>query len=117
MLQQDKKIMTISPDWIRSRDWDLPDHPEQFGISRQRLARSHLLMDNIGVALIGGKSNDYVQFDVFGGDFADTTWSIGYAWTKQTPRSIVKSAYHTMPDREGRVHSPIEGRWCMFHRR
>jgi hypothetical protein len=117
MLKQDKKIMEIGPDWIRSQDWDLPDNPEQVGISKQRLAQYHNLMNKIGVTNVGGsKNSNYVQFDVFGGGFADTTWGIGYAWSKKPPRNIVKSAYHTMPIRDGRVHSLIEGNWYIFHR-
>jgi hypothetical protein len=94
----------------------LPDNPEKVGISKQRLAQYHSTMNKLGVVPISG-DDDYAQFDVFGGGFADTTWSIGYAWSKQPPKAIVKSAYNTMPMRERRVHSHIEGNWYIYHRR
>jgi len=117
MLLEDKQIMMIGSDWLRSRDWDLPDNSEEIGVSRQRLADYHALMNTLDVAPIGG-DDDYVQFNRFGGGFTDATWGIGYAWSRKPPETIVKSAYWHKPIMRGRrVHSHIEGNWYIFQRR
>ena len=119
MLQQDKKIFVIGSDWVRSRD-GAGDTLADIGISMQRLDKYRALMNKLDVAPIGGFSSreNYFQFHVFGGGFTDTTWGIGYVWSKKPPEAIVKSAYWHRPIMRGdRVHSHIEGNWYIFHRR
>lgn len=117
MLQQDKQISIIGSDWMRGRDMSIVDTPEQMGISVERLAQYRALMNKLGVAPISGfgSRENYFQFNVFGGGFTDTTWSIGYAWSSKTPENIVPSAYNSMP--RHRCHSRIVGDWYIFHRR
>jgi hypothetical protein len=116
MLQQDRKVQAIAFDWFSGTG--VPDDSlKSAGISQQRLDAYRKLMKIFGVSLIGrlGGKKGYFKFAVFGGGMTDTSWSIGYAWSEDTPSHIVKSAYNTVYS--GWCHSPIEGHWYIYHMR
>ncbi len=120
MLQQDTQVFEIGNDWVSSRQSSSIDTLANAGISQQRLNAYHALMKQLSVTPIGRLSSgtDYFQFNVFGGGFADTTWSVGYVWSKNPPGNIVASAYQLSGAMRGnRVHSVLEGDWYIFQRR
>ena len=121
MLAHDENVRIIGPDWTQSKSefdsqerWtrDLP-----LDVSNVRLALYRHRMKNLGITnLYVYDQKHQIHFSLFGGGFADTTWDIGYAWSKETPKPLVKSAYYQMPGREGIHFSRIEGDWYIYNR-
>lgn len=122
MLAADKNVRVIGPDWTSSRSefdsrgrWtrDLPldVSPAHLALYRQRM--KHLGFTNLYVY----EQHHQIHLPEFGGGFADTTWDIGYAWCKETPKALVKSAYHQMPGQNHMHFTRIEGDWYIYHSR
>lgn len=122
MLVQDKNLKALGVDWANAKYKRMPDGVEApalpLNVSQSRLAlyRSRMKRLNIGTIVVDERTNR-IRFSVFGGGFTDTTWSIGYAWSKNTPQPLVESAYSQMPARDKMHFSRIEGHWYMYHRK
>lgn len=116
MLQQDKFIFVIGPDWVEAQ-WDEKKSryfPLDISAERLNLYRSRL--KKLGFSGVVSR-NGQIRLHQFGGGFTDTSWSIGYSWSSKTPTPLVKSAYYEMPGRDKMHFSRLEGHWYIYHRR
>ena len=122
MMEEDKNVHDIGPDWVMAQ-WSVS--PEgvtvaelPLDISSDRLARYRALLRQLGMKTVVVDAKWHrIRLYQFGGGFTDTSWSIGYAWSKNAPKPLVKSAYNQMPGREGMNFSRIEGDWYLYHSR
>jgi len=121
MLAHDKNVKDIGPDWTNAKYKKMPDGVEMpqlpLNVSDKRFALYRARMKQLGISmLLVDERRDLVRFSVFGGGFTDTSWSIGYVYSKNIPNPLVKSAYYQMPGREGIHFSRIEGNWYIYNR-
>lgn len=115
MLQQDKNVETIGPNWVRPRWENDADLPLNISASRIALYRSRL--KSLGFDRVDSYDGK-VQLCQFGGGFTDTTWYIGYVWSANPLTPLVKSAYYSKPGRDNHCYySRLEGNWYMYYRR
>jgi hypothetical protein len=115
MLQRDKNIETIGPDWVDTR-YEGNGRWAALNVSADRIALYRARLKRLGFSRV-----DYyqglVQLEQFGGGFADTTWGIGYMWSKNLPPALVRSAYRSKPMRGHRTYSVLDGNWYIYQRR
>lgn len=117
MIQQDKRVRSLSSGWLSDQNMNSTDDPMSLGISKQRWARYQSLLKSVGADSISNRNN-YIRFYVFGGGFTDTSWSIGYAWSAEPPPIMVESAYWHKPTMRDKIyHSRIENGWYIYNRR
>ncbi|MBV9865633.1 MAG: hypothetical protein JO316_09805 [Abitibacteriaceae bacterium] len=116
MLQQDKNVVTVGNDWVETR-WLGYGELTRNTVSAERLALYRARLRQLGFSRVDRVGIEQVQLELFGGGFADTTWGIGYVWSDAPPQPLVTSAYNSMPMREHRNYSPLEGHWYIYHRR
>lgn len=125
LMMEEDNIRVIGPNWVEMRYKEIPrgngisdlvELPMNVSSARLALYRSRLKSLELDSARLDQFKNR-IRFYQFGGGFTDTSWSIGYAWCKNTPKPLVKSAYNQMPGREGLIFSRIEGDWYIYHRR
>lgn len=85
-------------------------------VSESRLALYRSRLKTLGLYSVSADNlKNRVRFIQFGGGFTDTVWHIGYMWCKDTPKPLVKSAYHQMPGQNNTHFSRIEGNWYIYH--
>jgi hypothetical protein len=94
---------------------------QEVDISKSRLMQYKTLMEKVGVQNFSCSfDNSACHAGVFGGGFADTTWSVGYAWELKPDPSmkIVPSAYYDqIKMRDTTVYSKIESHWFIYRSR
>ncbi len=122
MMAQDKNVHDIGPDWVTAQWSNKPDgigsSELPLNISNARLARYRALLKQLGMTtVVVDQEQKRIRLELFGGGFTDTSWGIGYAWSKTPPNPLVKSAYNQMPGESGICFSRIEGDWYIYHRR
>ena len=125
LMMEEDDIRVIGPNRVEMRYKRIPagdgifnlvELPLKASPARIALYRSRLKALGLHSALLDQFKNR-IRFYQFGGGFTDTSWSIGYAWCKETPKPLVKSAYNQMPGKAGIHFSRIEGDWYIYHRR
>lgn len=86
-----------------------------------RRTRAVELMYQLGISTAyfnRREEGPYQGFYVFGGGFTDTSWSIGYAYSRAPLSPIVPRAY-AMPDyaRTGKTRhfAPLDGGWYIYN--
>ncbi len=81
-----------------------------------RVQRYQALMQTLHIWRIDGNKERFRMY-VFGGGFTDTSWSIGYAFSRKRPQKIVSSAYKRQFVRDTTVYSPLDGNWYLYQLR
>lgn len=114
MIQHDRNVTTIGPDWVTAAYEDGRYLPTD--VSSQRLALYRSRLKTLGFSRIDNY-HGCVQLEQFGGGFTDTTWGIRYFWSPVPPSPLVASAYHQVPRRDHRHFTRIGGNWYLYHRR
>lgn len=84
--------------------------------SAPRVARYRALMKSVGVESINGGKTRF-RMAVFGGGFTDTSWSIGYAFSRRKPEIIVPSVYRWGARRDHTAYAPLVGNWYLYNSR
>ena len=114
MLAQDKNVHVIGPDWVDAQWGDKSALP--LNVSDARLARYRALLKQLGmITVVVDAERQRVRLERFGGGFTDTSWSIGYSWSRDTPKPLVNSAYHQYPGKDKIHYSRIEGDWYIYN--
>ena len=125
LMMEEDNIKAIGRDSVKMRYKVIPmgngiSNPEELppkaSPARLELYRSRLKALGLSSARLDPLRNR-IRFYQFGGGFTDTSWSIGYAWCKETPKPLVKSAYYQMPGQNHTHYSRIEGDWYIYHLR
>ena len=125
LMMEEDNVREIGPNWVEMRykkisaengSFNLEELPLKASPARLALYRSRLKALGLDSARLDQFKNR-IRLYQFGGGFTDTSWSIGYAWSKNAPKPLVKSAYNQMPGREGMNFSRIEGDWYLYHSR
>ena len=124
LMMKEDNIRVIGPNGVEMKYKEIPmgngvsnlvELPLKASPARLSLYRSRLKALGLHSARLDQFRNQ-IRFYQFGGGFTDTSWAIGYAWCKDTPKPLVKSAYYQMPGREGIHFSRIEGDWYIYNR-
>ena len=125
LMMKEDNIRSIGPNWVEMKYKEMPmgngvfnlvELPLKASPTRLGLCRSRLNALGLSSARLDQFRNR-IRFYQFGGGFTDTSWGIGYAWCKDTPKPLVKSAYNQMPGRDKTHFSRIEGDWYIYHSR
>ncbi len=125
LMVADKNVQVIAKNWTEAKHKNIPLGVEVKGstklplnISKDRLLLYRKRMNDLGIIkVVGYDQSRQIRFSLFGGGWTDTTWGIGYAWCKDTPKPLVKSAYNQMPGRDKIHFSRIEGDWYLYQYR
>ena len=80
-----------------------------------RIQRYQVLLKNLGATSVHGRCDDF-HFSIFGGGFTDTTWGVGYAFSRQKPKRIVPSAYSGFAGRDEWIYSLLKDDWYLYRR-
>lgn len=120
MLAHDRNIHVIGPDWVTAQWGFTPEGVSvaelPFNVSNARLAHYRALLKQLGMeTLVVDARRHRVRLYQFGGGFTDTSWSIGYAWSRDTPKPLVKSAYNQYPGKDKIHYSRVEGDWYIYN--
>ena len=112
--------VSIGRDWSRGAVYVPPgayvQEVEERVLPESYVRECRVLIEKLDVSMAHRRTTTS-RFPVFGGGFTDTSWSIGYAYSKTVPKNLVKLAYHTMPGQNKAAYSRIDGRWYLYHRR
>jgi len=85
-------------------------------LSASRVARYRALMKSVGVESINGGKTRF-RMAVFGGGFTDTSWSIGYAFSRRKPEIVVPSVYRWGARQNHTAFAPLSENWYLYNSR
>lgn len=96
--------------------FDYAQNDQGTSLSVSRVARYRALMKSVGVESIGGRGNKF-RMGVFGGGFTDTSWSIGYAFSRRKPEIVVPSVYRWGARQNHTAFAPLSENWYLYNSR